>query len=144
MNDALCACGTSMLFIEAVEPNAGDAAVGPLASSIWWCPAHSFWRIYQTGTREQILGKNLGIVPAGGPPPHLTLFRYWRLIDRAGRAVVCELCQTDVGLEVRYRYEGQALLRSQRASSTAAAFCVAEAWWTLAREQDGATPTGDD
>jgi hypothetical protein len=137
MLDERCDCGASMLFIEAVEPNADDPAIGPIASSILWCPTHSFWRVYVSGKREQILGKSLGVLPSRGALSAFTVVTYWRLVNPAGQVLICELCRTAVGLEVRCGYEGQELLRAQRASSAAAAFCVARAWHQVAVEQNG-------
>ena len=137
MTDGHCECGASMLFIEQVEPDPGNPRIGLVVSSIWWCPRHGFWRIYVDQRRERVLGKGLGVLPPRGVLSAFTLATYWRLAGPEGRVLVCELCRTKTGLEVRCGYEGNELLRSQRTSSAAAAYCVATAWKSVALEQDG-------
>jgi len=137
MADDRCDCGASMLFIEQVAPDPDHPAIGPLASAIWWCQHHGFWRIYSNAKREQILGKSLGVLPRLGVLSAFTISTYWRLQGPNDQVLVCELCRTREGLEVRCGYEGQPLLRVQRASSEIAAYCVATAWKTMALEQAG-------
>lgn len=60
---------------------------------------------------------------------------YWQLASPAGEMLTCALHSTAAGLYVRCGFDGDSALRSEMASSLAAAYCIANAWKTSALER---------
>lgn len=74
--------------------------------------------------------------PIGRVPGQvLDVLTYWQLATATGQRLTCELHRTTAGLYVRCGFEGGDPVRSEMASSIAAAYCIASAWRSSAVDQ---------
>ena len=62
------------------------------------------------------------------PSSIVRVVRYWRLFDSSERALNCELCRTDVGLEVRCGTDTGRPVRTARVEHAKLALVLAEQW----------------